>query len=240
MITVACILALVAISPIALRQLGLIRGINWVNLSYIGQTYGAASALLTALALIGVIVSLILQARATEASQVQSSREHHLHLLEMAITDPSLLPCWAGWGVDPANYPTPARWRRFLYVNLIISYSARDYTIGNGSDHWLQVELARLFQGEPARQYWEIARKIRLESADNASARRFCELVDNEYQKARDAGPPAVLADVPPPHPPTGLSDKAVVAATTLVLAGVGSALFKWISNNARTRGIDS
>jgi hypothetical protein len=45
----AGVLALVLLSPLLLRQLGHIRGINWTQLSNIGQTYGAASAILSQL-----------------------------------------------------------------------------------------------------------------------------------------------------------------------------------------------
>src|SRR5215471_21034949 len=56
-------LALVLISPILLRQLDRIKGIDWSLLSNIGQTYGAASAILSAVALIGISISLLVQVR---------------------------------------------------------------------------------------------------------------------------------------------------------------------------------
>src|SRR5215469_10209706 len=88
------VLALVAASPLALRSLGSLRDWNWLRLSYIGQTYGAASALLTGLALIGVAGSIIIQARAVNAGRDQSSREHHMHLIEMGLKDPVFQRAW--------------------------------------------------------------------------------------------------------------------------------------------------
>ncbi len=64
-------LALVILSPFALRVLATSFGLNWSNLSNIGQTYGAVSALITALALGGVVVSLLYQAR-----DVGTARSH--------------------------------------------------------------------------------------------------------------------------------------------------------------------
>src|SRR5450755_2004474 len=81
----AGIAALVAVSPLALRMIGSLPGMDWARLSNIGQTYGAASALLTGLALIGVAASIVFQVRAIQAGRVQSSREHHAHLVEMAL-----------------------------------------------------------------------------------------------------------------------------------------------------------
>src|ERR1035438_8711837 len=54
LLAVVAVLALVVASPLALKSLGSLHGLNWFHLSYIGQTYGGASALLTGLALIGV------------------------------------------------------------------------------------------------------------------------------------------------------------------------------------------
>jgi hypothetical protein len=62
---------LVAASPFALRLLSG-RVTDWGQLSLIGQTYGAASALLAVLALIGVAFTLFMQAR-----EAKSSRERH-------------------------------------------------------------------------------------------------------------------------------------------------------------------
>src|SRR5215469_12947531 len=54
---------LVLISPLLLRQIARIHGVNWTMLGNVGQTYGAASALLSAIALIGVSASLVIQGR---------------------------------------------------------------------------------------------------------------------------------------------------------------------------------
>lgn len=56
-------LALVILSPLALRTLARSFDLNWSNLSNVGQTYSAVSALLTALALGGVAISLLYQAK---------------------------------------------------------------------------------------------------------------------------------------------------------------------------------
>jgi hypothetical protein len=68
------VLVLVVISPIALQRIASIHGIKWMRLSNVGQTYGAVSALLTALALGGVVISLLYQARAFKTAREQASR----------------------------------------------------------------------------------------------------------------------------------------------------------------------
>ena len=51
---------LVLLSPLAIYDLVAVHHTNWERLSYVGQTYGAVSALLDALALVGVVVSVLL------------------------------------------------------------------------------------------------------------------------------------------------------------------------------------
>jgi hypothetical protein len=79
---------------------------DWGRLSYIGQTYGAESAILSALAVGGVSVSLFLQARQARATSlflqarqaratnIQMVRDYRRELIMMALENPDLyLPC---------------------------------------------------------------------------------------------------------------------------------------------------
>ena len=75
--------------------MGGLGGVDWAKLSNIGQTYGAASAVLSALAVGGVAISLFLQANQGRANQVQMVREYQRELVRMLLDDPDLyLPCW--------------------------------------------------------------------------------------------------------------------------------------------------
>ena len=67
-------LALVILSPLALRALARSFDLNWSNLSNVGQTYSAVSALLTALALGGVVISLLYQAKDVSTACSQAIR----------------------------------------------------------------------------------------------------------------------------------------------------------------------
>jgi hypothetical protein len=147
-------LALVAISPLALRQLGSLRGVSWTELSNIGQTYGAASALLTALALIGVVISMIFQIRAIKVSLSSSIRDQHTHLLEMALADPLY---FQAWGHDSRKFGGPEASRQIAYINLIVSFWESSYRLGGMQADSLRGDLAVLFRGEAGRQFWNLA-----------------------------------------------------------------------------------
>ncbi len=86
-ITIA-ISTLVITSPLAPRAIALIPNISWPELSNIGQTYGAVSALLAALALVGVATSVLTQNHELRHSSWESGRARHLEITRMALDDP--------------------------------------------------------------------------------------------------------------------------------------------------------
>jgi Family of unknown function (DUF6082) len=191
---VVVVLVLVVVSPLALGQLASVRGVHWSQLSNIGQTYGAASALLTGLALIGVVGSMVFQVRAIRVSQEQATREQHAHLVEMALTDPVYQRAWGGlYDV----YGSCDKYRQHGYINLVVSYWRDHYVLGELRKHELRGLAASLFRGEAGRDFWADTREIRLETARSSRDRRFCRIMDEEHHKAILAGPPAVRAEVP-------------------------------------------
>lgn len=191
------VLVLVTVSPLALKKFETFPEINWSELSNIGQTYGAASALLTGLALIGVAGSLVYQVRAIQQSRVQSSQEHQFHLVEMALHDPTYV---RAWGDDPSRYGTFERLRQQYYINLIISFWERAYLVGDLPESMLRVELSPLFRGQAAREFWDRNGKVRVASARSRRVRRFCEIVDEEYRSVA-SGAPEVPAEDPRSRP---------------------------------------
>jgi hypothetical protein len=186
------VITLVVLSPLMLNQLESLPGLDWLQLSYIGQTYGAASALLTGLALLGVAGSLLFQVRAIQASREQSSREHHAHLVEMALKDPAYQRCW---GDDPEAHASPDDYRQRVYLNLIVSYWERDYLIGALDERAVRHGVAHLFQGEAARHWWADVGSHRVQMARTHRARHFSRVVDDEYKIAVASGPPQVPAE---------------------------------------------
>lgn len=192
------VLVLVALSPLALRQLGFIRGVHWSQLSNIGQTYGAASALLTGLALIGVVGSMVFQVRAIKVSREQAMREQHAHLVEMALTDPIYQRAWGGL-YDA--YGSTDRYRQHGYINLIVSFWQNNYVLGGSSDQVLRGVAASMFRGEAGRDFWADTSDMRLQSAEGGRNKRFCQIMEEEYQKAISTGPPAIEAEEPSSKP---------------------------------------
>jgi len=219
--------------------------VPWTRLSEIGQTYGAISAVLSALALGAVAASLFIQARQARANEIQAVRGYHLELVRVQLDDlPTYLPCWG-----PLNLPGATAQRRHIYTNLMFAYGSMGYGVGEISEPLLRNMLAGMFQGAFARRYWVAARGAWVASAaERRRGRRFVAIVDDEHRQAVAAGPPA-LTDEPavvedatsaPGSASAGATPgRGRAAATSLLLAGAGAvigiALDRWQRGRPQT-----
>lgn len=178
---------LIAASPAVLELYGGDTS-EWERLSFIGQTYGAASAVLAVLAVIGVVVTLRLQAREAKLAREEARRQAIADLLKMAMDDPDLSECWGPTGLsDP-----PKVQRQQIYVNLIVSEWRQSYESKALPERRLRRIANEMFQAEPGRGYWRAARENRLSTSGSSAERRFHEILDEEYRHALPA--PAVVA----------------------------------------------
>ena len=186
----AVILGLIVLSPVLLRQVGGLGGEDWARLSNIGQTYGAASAVLSALAVGGVAVSLFLQASQARANQVQMVREYQRDLVRIMLDDPELyLPCWRP--IEVPDLDINAK-RQHLFSMLRMNFGQMGYEVGIIPEPALRGDLLKgTFQCTAGREYWMDAR-YRRSLNGRARARRFWRIVDDEYEKAIAAGPPVI------------------------------------------------
>ncbi|MEV4320696.1 DUF6082 family protein [Microbispora rosea] len=207
--------ALTITSPIAMSKIAAFAHEDWEQLSYIGQTYGAASAIFSALALTGVAASLILQARQARATRKEIERNHHFQLMEMAINDPELLACWGA-----TNSEHEAReLRQRLYLNLIISYWEMMHEVGETSTGMLRSHAqTALFSQRLGYEFWTDTRMARLAVANNARQRRFWKIIDEEYQTIRPSRAVLPEKSESPRNrlSPSALTSIAVVAITVI------------------------
>jgi ABC-type multidrug transport system fused ATPase/permease subunit len=141
---------LVVASPWALRALDRNGdAINWNRLSEIGATYGAVSAIIVAIALLGVVAALVIQSREAKAARKNAQRAHHVDLLRLAMDDPSYMECWGPYLTE--SFDTE---RQYTYVNLIVTQWNSEYEIGEMTDVLLRATAVSVFASSPGRQYW--------------------------------------------------------------------------------------
>lgn len=181
-------MVLVAASPFALRLFGGAGG-EWERLSFIGQTYGAISALIAVVALVGIIATLVLQARETRRAVQESRRQAMSELLQKAMDDPDLDECW---GPLPAPGDPKTR-KQQLYVNMIISQWGVAYETGAMPEQRLRAVAREMFSAPPGRTFWARAREQRLSVVTEGRMGRFNRILDEEFRRI-----PAPAAPGPP------------------------------------------
>ncbi|WP_345555547.1 DUF6082 family protein [Streptomonospora halophila] len=240
LLLVVVALVLVGFSPLGLRAFGGADG-EWERLSLIGQTYGAVSALISVLALVGVAVTLVFQARETRHSVEESRRQAMGELLQMAMDDPDLDECW---GPVPADEDPKAR-KQQLYTNMIVTQWGTAFRAGAMPERRLRANAAEMFRGPVGRAYWAAARESRLRTTGRRLDRRFNEILDEEYQKAGPAEP-AQLGDdreggVPPEgaeRTRSGAGRLLLAFASGAAVAGAAAGIVRHLRRNAaRSQG---
>lgn len=180
------IVGLVVLSPLALAEIGHFRS-DWVQLSNIGQTYGAISAVLSALALGGIIASLLYQARDSRSAHEQMTRTFQFDLIKLELEDSSLMAAaGAPWSTDlPSDFESL---RQFLYIQMWVSYLAGSYATGETSESTVrQFAAFELFHGRAGRAYWSAVGKRQIANS-KGRRNRFFRLLDDEYSKAISSG----------------------------------------------------
>lgn len=191
-------IAAVAVSPLALKVAEDAFGVTeWTTLSSIGQAYGATSAILAGLGLLGVGVSLALQTRESKTNREQNLRTLHLELLRMSLDDPQYVECWGPF----AGSDDPLLRKQHLYTNLIVSHWQMVYEIGYLKEVELRAILQGFFDGEIGRDFWESGREIRVETSSTMRAKRFHRVMDEEFRRSVGQGPPKSRRSITMPVP---------------------------------------
>jgi hypothetical protein len=184
--------ALVGLSPFALA--GFTQSPqDWEQLSLVGQTYGAASALLAGLALLGIAATLALQLREVRNAREVALRESNNELLRMAMDNPEY---WECWGPERAEEQTKAD-RQHMYTNMIFNQWEIAYEAGAIGDAMLRAAARETLSGRVGRRYWRKVRDKRLATSETRRARRFHHIIDEEFhalpepEPASESGPGA-------------------------------------------------
>jgi hypothetical protein len=208
-------IGLIGLSPLALRSF---RGatLQWERLSFIGQTYGAASAVISVLALVGVILTLNYQARETKRAREETRRQAISDLLRMAMNDPDLDECW---GPVPAPDDPKSR-KQQLYTNMIVAAWALSYETGATPELRLRYNANELFRGPVGREYWRNAGESRLSTSANRRERRFHKILDEEYWRVVSSSPLRSPAVGEPG--PTSKDGRALASSLLWASAGAG------------------
>lgn len=166
---------------------------NLVRLSNIGQAYGAISALLTALSLIGIVGSILLQSAELRAAREQAIRSFHSDLLLESMRDPELLGVLSPVG-GSGDAAVRAK-KRAMYANLWMAYWIMRYRVGRLSNDDLHRISGNLFRTRPGRNYWGAVRDVWRGRCRNGIDEAFVAIVEEEYAAAASSSSIESLED---------------------------------------------
>ncbi len=174
--------------------------IDWETVSEIGQGIGALGTVISALALLGVIRSLRLQLRQTQASEEEVVRAMRNDLMIVALENDKYLPLWG----YPASLP-PKDMALHAYLGMEFSYFETALRNGRLTELELEQVISNIFQLEVGRDFWRNSRVVYLESGD-AAALRLARIAERHFRnqtelaaiEASPAGParPPISADL--------------------------------------------
>jgi len=178
----------VLVSPFLLLLLPVQNGADWWQLRQVSQTYGATTAIVSALALCGVSVSLFIQARQFKAGRFENARSYQLDLTRIAMDEPMIFAPCIGMRVDPPGIEA----RQFYYCASWLRYGLMGYESGVVGEQMLREDVCgSVFRSEIGRDYWRRTSAYWGQSKPsyNRRTREFKRIADEEYQKAIASGP---------------------------------------------------
>jgi hypothetical protein len=138
--------ALVLSFPVMLIALS---GLSWDQLADMGDAYGGASALLSAIALCGVGISLISQQRQVRQEMVMIRRQQHFELVRLGIEDVELM------GAVDERLAHASDARQQAYLNLMTNYWLAMWELDEIDADELRQLASSIFRGESGRRWWE-------------------------------------------------------------------------------------
>ncbi|TQS30270.1 DUF6082 family protein [Microbispora sp. KK1-11] len=182
------IVAMVTASPLLLNMLYRTFDVDWSLIGQVGETYGAASALLAALAFMGVAISLVIQASQVRTARIQAVRDMQRDLIRLEMDDPSLYGSVLGITGDLSDDDI----RQHLYAVLWMNWARLAYEAGVVSEWSLRVELlSDMFKNQSGRDWWAHVGPLWELGASGAgrAEKRFYRIVESEYEKALKVSP---------------------------------------------------
>jgi hypothetical protein len=140
------------------------------------MTIAIISTLISSIALIGVAVSLLLQARQLRASQVQASRAAQVELVKMAVDNREVISDI--FGDEPATY------LKGVFINWFFKYLELSYSMKAISAKSVHLQVIRLFTVSYPYEWWIKTREIYEIEATTKREREFFAIIDGAFRQA--------------------------------------------------------
>jgi hypothetical protein len=133
------------------------------------------STLISSIALTGVAVSLLLQARQLRASQIQASRSAQVELIRMAADNRELIS--EIFGSEPGSY------LKDVFINWFFKYLELSYSMKVISAKSVRVQAIRLFAIDYPYEWWARSREVYDIEATTKRERQFFAIIDEMFEQ---------------------------------------------------------
>jgi len=215
--TLVLVVGAVTMSPFLMANLSS-EGLPWQQLADIGQTYGGASALLSAVALCGVVASLLFQRRQVRQGLVEMDRHQHFEIMRIALERPELIEV-----LDARNATNPHADKE-LFANLMMMYWLAVWELGAVDEAELRAMAVDMFASETARRWWSRVGGVWIGTHGRRERRRFISIISAALAEAQRTPAISTTSSSSSPdnhvdrtHPRDGSRDIAMVALTAAV-----------------------
>ncbi|WIM93905.1 DUF6082 family protein [Actinoplanes oblitus] len=188
---VLLVVVLVLVVPIVMIVLSGAK-LDWERLADVGDTFAGASAVLSAIALVGVGASLLFQQRQIRQEFADLDRQQHVELMRMAIDNPEFIEVLDCSTVD-GEHP-----RHEIYANLVLMYWLAIWQLGALDDGQLRMMAANMFRSPITRQWWSRVGDDWIGTRNHPERRWFMEMITAEHRIAMDRRAASPAADERP------------------------------------------
>jgi hypothetical protein len=181
LIAIAALAAVFAIaaSPFLLVVWEKPKSIDWNRLGEIGQAYDGTSAMLSAIALLGVVASLVIQARQNRNDRVQHSLDRQFSLLSLVLERPGLYGPLAGWPHEDD------RARQYIFMSMWMNVLQMRFEMNTQTEAEVRKEIQMAFTSDLGRQWWQAEQSWwNAQHATNKVGRIFDKMMHEEYAMA--------------------------------------------------------
>jgi len=159
---------------------------DYSRISDIGQSYGAASAVVSTIALGVVMLGLMVQRRQLRNEQLRALSDTTDELVRRAMDDPVYQQCWGG-RIAPEGIEEDL----FSFCNLVLRSWKRAWDLGDLTESQVRSYLANFFDSEIPRLFWQTHCEWQMKGIARNRRARLLAIINEEYLRAIRGGPPS-------------------------------------------------
>jgi hypothetical protein len=149
------------------------------------------STLISSIALVGVAVSLLLQARQLRTNQVQVTRTAQQELMKFCIENPAL-------ATQALGISNPEIYVKQVILNWHVSYLSMGYDVKTITESSLRFALReQIFRTKDSLSWWEMAQQSYHDWVISGRDKKFVAILEEEFQRASQMMRPGTTSPAP-------------------------------------------